>query len=40
MQLAQDRLSRKVDMMYLEAIANIYKVDYRTVLMWRIIGRV
>ncbi|AXQ52905.1 hypothetical protein SEA_NEFERTHENA_42 [Microbacterium phage Neferthena] len=35
-----DRISKRADEMYLLALARIYKVDPRTVLIWRATGRV
>ncbi|QWY84486.1 hypothetical protein SEA_QUADZERO_41 [Microbacterium phage QuadZero] len=34
-----ERISRQADLMYLHALARIYKVHFETVLIWRATGR-
>lgn len=38
-QAALDRVTRRIDEMYLHALARIYNVHFNTVLIWRATGR-
>ncbi|QIN93863.1 hypothetical protein SEA_ALAKAZAM_41 [Microbacterium phage Alakazam] len=37
---AMDRITRRIDEMYLMALARVYGVHFQTVLIWRAMGRV